>query len=522
MYYSNDYDYNECIGRGMCSIAPNISSYQEIMLILLRSIAFYIINCEKIGLNFEKLKVDVVKRIANLIATNEYTDEQLLNVIIQHYKDYIFIKREYIKECKAKDITKKDLAKVLKLTPNMVLSDILALGHKLLANKKMDSLQKCYYELLFVMLKSVSLSLVKLYDYNITDKTALDKIIEGINLYNYSRFPLKKIQKSIIELAKTDKILWELRQQAQENTFGKSSKTHVSLSTTPGKAILVSGSNLFDLYNLLETSKDIPVYSHGDLLIAHTFEKFKKFKNFKGHFGTYNDNYILDYATFPGAVLITKHATQNIEFLIRGRLFTTAEIPQKGVIKIDTNNFSQVMDAAQKSKGFSKGRKKEGLEVGFDIEEFSKRIDSINLENNPYIFVIGISNYSTQQADYFDNLLKQIPANSHLISFSYPYKDAINIANNFPLQLTALEILFKKIPATYDNLVFFITKCDPNTISGMINLKISGAKNIFISDCKPNVINPTVMTTFIKLYGLNQMTHPTKDLEKIINKKEPA
>ena len=514
MYYTNDYDYNECSGRGMCSIAPNISSYQEILLVLLRSIAFYIINSEKNGLKFDELKKDIINKIANLISTNEYTDVQLLNIITKYYNDYIFVKREYNKAFKVK----KDLPQILKLTPDMVLSDVLAIGHRILAKKQLNPIQKCYYELLYVMLKSVSLSYVKLNDYGIDDIEAQNQVINCLNIYNYKNFSVKKFKNAIAELALIDKKLWQQRQKAQQEAFGKSTKTSVSLSTNPGKAILVSGSNLTDLYNLLKTNSEISVYSHGELLIAHSFEKFKEFKNFKGHFATYDENYVLDYATFPGAVLITKHSTQNTEFLIRGRLFTTEDIPPKGVIKIHDNNFKPVIEAAEQAKGFTKGRKKENITISYNLSELAEIVDNINLDTEPFIFIIGMAEYSHRQAEYFDALIKNVPKNSHIISFSYPCKNNINIAKNFPLLLNALDTIFEKIPISYKNLVFFITKCDANSISGMINLKLSGAKNIYLSDCKPNIINPTVINTFTEQYGINKITTPKKDLQKI----EPA
>ena len=44
MFYnaSNNYEYNDCVAMGACSISPNISSMQEVMMILLRQIAYYL------------------------------------------------------------------------------------------------------------------------------------------------------------------------------------------------------------------------------------------------------------------------------------------------------------------------------------------------------------------------------------------------------------------------------------------------------------------------------------------------
>ncbi len=525
---SGSFEYNECSGSGMCSIAPSISSFQEVMLIILHSITFYVLKLEKLNYNCNEIKKSLVANISNLISSTVYSDEQLLNIIICNYNDLIRLKREYKELCKSRDIECRDLKLKLKLKPNMGLSDVLSLGQRFIniKNKKMDATQKCYAELLFVAIKSVSLSIVKLLDFGHENEYAISKVLDAVNTFNFSTFPLNKAKILISDLAAIDLELWQQRKDAQTESFGSISKTEVSFSTRAGKAILVSGSSLNDLYNLLNYLKDkkIDVYTHGDLLIAHIFEKFKEFDNLKGHFGTANDNCVLDFATFPGPILLTKHATQNIEYLIRGRLFTTSSIAPKGVTKIEDNDYSVMVAALENSKGFARAHKRDSVAVGFDINYLSDKLDEISekldkgiIQN---IFLFGMSNFSNEQADYFDQFLKLIPKNSYVISFSYhcPCENLLylNIANNFPLQLTVLDLFFSKIPVTSNQLTFFLTKCDANTLSIMISLKEKGVKNIYLSSCPPTIINPAVMNSFMQLYSINNLSSPKADLNKIL------
>ena len=80
--------------------------------------------------------------------------------------------------------------------------------------------------------------------------------------------------------------------------------------------------------------KNIDVYTHGEMIIAHTYPKFREYKHLIGHFGVGVENCLLDFATFPGAILITKYAVENIEYLYRGRLFTMDSFVPKGAIKM--------------------------------------------------------------------------------------------------------------------------------------------------------------------------------------------
>ena len=92
----------------------------------------------------------------------------------------------------------------------------------------------------------------------------------------------------------------------------------------------------------------------------------------------------------------------------------------------------------------------------------------------------------------------------------------INMANNFPLQLNVLDMLFAKIPVKSPKLTCFLTKCDSNTISVMVSLKQQGAKNIYLSNCPPTIINPAVMASFMKLYSIKPITNAQNDLNDIL------
>lgn len=531
MFYNynqrHDFEYNECSGRGMCSITPKISSFQEVMFILTRAAVYYLLKLEKMSYDCADIKFDIVKGISNLIANTSYTDEQLLEQIICKYNDLIHLKREYLNLCKERNILCRDLNIPIKLSPDMVLSDVLNQGQKAIARKfnKVSKEQKSYTELLFVIVKSVSLSILKLSDYDVINSDAINLVIETINLFNQKKTDTLDIKKYMTELAKMDVELWQMRNKIQIETFGEISQTKVSLSTEPGKALLVSGSNLKDLYNLLNALKDekLDIYSHGDLLIAHAFENFKKFKNFKGHYGTFNDNCVLDFATFPGSILLTKHATQNIEYLIRGRLYTTGDVPPKGVIPIVNNDFRVLVESANKSKGFSKGRKKDDVIIGFNLREisdkFAKLKEKIDSGEIKRIFIIGMANTSSEMSDYFNTLSKHVSKDTYVISFSYlgHYENIlhINIANNFPMQLLVLEELFKHVPITYKDLTVFLTKCDANTLSSIIGLKDKGIKNIYLADCPPTVINPAIINSFMQLYDIKTISNPLDDLENM-------
>ena len=88
-----------------------------------------------------------------------------------------------------------------------------------------------------------------------------------------------KIKESILKGAKTDNEVMAKLREAQEERYGKQGISEVSYTTTQGKAVLVVGSNIRELETILEAlkGKNIDVYTHDDMMLAHTFPKFNEY-----------------------------------------------------------------------------------------------------------------------------------------------------------------------------------------------------------------------------------------------------
>ena len=531
-FISSDYEFNECTSRGACSVSPDITSLQEVILIFLRQLAFYELKLSSMDVQQFKNKDVLIEGVMSLENTKEYTQDQLLEIISGLYSDLVKTRRLYTKTCNERDIKCEDLKFALKLSPQMTLAAIIKEGEKAFLEKykKISPAQKNITEILILVIKSVCANLIVLQSYAPIENSSYITVLKGLNLLNQTRVSLDKIKKMIDELAKTDLELISLRNKLQIKTYGKVSQKSVSLSTRPGKAILVSGRNFQNLYDILEATKhaSIDIYSHSDLLIAHSFEAFNKFNHFKGHYGNCMENCVLDFATFPGAILLTKNSAQNLEYLYRGRLFSAEKLPPKGVVQIKDNDFTPLIESANDAKGFAKGREMGQIEVGYnydvlmaEIEKISEKFKSGEIE---HIFFIGMSNYSAAQNEYFTKLLKLLPKKTFVISFSY-HNDAdnilyINLVNNLPLAYNLLHEISEKLPLDDERVTFFLTKCDANSVSNMISLKNLGAKNIYLSKCPPMVISPTILSTLSTLYNIKNTTYPVNDLENILNNKE--
>ncbi len=523
MFYnsSNNFDYNDCTSHGACSVSPNISSMREFMFILLKQTAFYLSKLKTQGVEEPIVENDVISQTAFIDAMKDLSEARILNSFSKQYINLVKTRKEYLTLCKERNLKCEDLKNLIKLSPKTNLSDILMRGDREFIQKyKQNSFDKKYHtEILSGVIKSVCTNIIKLGEYGEEYKEANDTAIKALSTLNRPRILPDKIRYYIDLLAQCDLELIKHISICQSNFFGKIERTEVSCSTRPHKAIMVSGSDLNDLSHLLNAVKgqDIDVYTNGNLLCAHAFSYFKSFENLKGHFGSGVYNTILDFATFPGAILLTQNESQNIEYLYRGRLFTTDEIPPSGVAQILDNDFTPLIESANQAKGFAKGRERNPEITGFDEDSCDELFESVIAKNPEKIIIIGFSNFSVQQQAYFAKFFQLVPDNWTVISFSHKCENSvsINIGNNYPIMYKVLHKLFEKIPLDSDKLVFFLTKCDVNSVSNIINLKNRGAKRIFLSDCPPVVINPTVLKAFSDIYGIKSITNPDDDFNEI-------
>lgn len=529
-YQASEYDFNECSAKGSCSVSPNVSSIQEIMLVLIREIAYYVKKLKRLNYDLPDIEFEILHVLSEFISVAEYTDDDVLNALLKLNRDFNSLQRKYGSICKQKNINCSETTKFINLDRTTGLSSIITMGEKLYLKRinKLTPEEKFYSDIMLLNLKSLSINILKLADYEIIKQDAIDKVIDGLNFYNSAKLNVTKLEDLIKELTTTENEILKERAQVQQDTFGELSKTVVSTSTRKNKAVLVSGSSLIDLYKFLEYTKDesdLDVYSHGDLLIAHAFEKFKQFKHFVGHYGTSNENCIFDFATFPGAILLTKHSKQNIEHLIRGRIFTMDTVQPKGAIKVSHNEFYKIIESARDAKGFHKGQIRNDIITGFNESELDEQIEILHdkLANKDIkrLLIVGMSAKSTLQEIYLNDIIKHLSKDTYIVSFAKLLTERehceINIANNFPLLHSVMGKLLHKINISDSNVRFFLQKCDPNSISAIIQMKAYGAKKIMLASCSPNIMNPSILTMFADKYGIDLITTPKQDAQILEN-----
>lgn len=517
----NNYQYNSCRSKGVCSINPKNSALQTVLVLYFRLFAKYAIELNKESLLEEKMQLFVLNSISASIFNLELNEEAFNSVtkvfqeklpkIIQTYNE-IFLEKNI----------KDESEKVNELFSNTLnINNAIKYGEKYFLNtqEKLSNEIRDLYSIILFIIKNLAINLLELYSFEQDFSKEFNLILELFNEINIPCTNLENLKKIILKASVFDTELMISLRNLQEKRYGEQEKVEVSYSTYPNKAILVVGSNVKELEVILENLKNenIDIYTHDDMIVAHTFPYFKKYPHLKGQFGQGLKNCLLDFSTFPGPIILTKNSLHNIENLYRGRLFTTDYTCPKGVIRIQNNDFTEVIESAYTAKGFKNGKQCESIELGFNLtKEFHSISKKIETGAFNKIILIGLDANSYEQKSYFNKLVKNTPKSTLVISFSYNFEldNFICLNSCFDSQniIRVFNLLYDfNLPIT-----IFIPQCDRNSISQLIYFSSKERAKTFVDKCLPIILNPSLVTTLQKHFSTYTLSKVKTDLE-IIN-----
>lgn len=522
--FNSGYQYDRCVSRGICSINPATASLQEVIIIYLKYISFYGLKLEEAGIKDKRIFNLILNTISVLCSNYEISQTDFNMITSSFQKELPEIIELYNQSCKKQGIKPEHLKTNNILNNSKNISDYIRLGEKefkIRVQELSDNVRNLY-RILFILIKSICINILTYESYGYILHEEIISVMKTFNLLNTPQNDKNKLKNYVVKLAFTDCELMEKLKCIRNKAYGEPEKTEVSFSTTKGKAILVVGSNIKELEQILDTTKNenIDIYTHDNMILAHTYPKFKEYKHLKGQFGQGMESCLLDFSTFPGPIILTRHSLFNIENLYRGRLFTTGLAYSKGVIPIKNNDFSEVIKSAQESKGFKTGKKCTPETIGYNYKIVLENIKTkLNTKKYSQIIIIGVHGYSNEEKEYFTNFIKHIPENVLVISLPCcnSTDNIICLNANYDFY-TMYEISKEVIQISQNNekISLIFPFCDRHTLSVMLELAEYNS-NIYFGIWNQTTINPNITESLKADFNMNSLDSPKKDLLKIID-----
>ena len=332
----------------------------------------------------------------------------------------------------------------------------------------------------------------------------------------------------------------ELLDAANTGTYGHPVPTSVPLGAKKGKAILVSGHDLKDLYELLKQTegKGIQIYTHGEMLPCHGYPELKKYEHFYGHYGTAWQNQKKEFAEFPGAILMTTNCIQKPKDTYQENIFTTGLVGWPGVKHIADKDFTAVIEKALELPGFPEDTKGKSVMVGFArnavLSVADKIVEAVKSKAIRHFFLVAGCDGAKPGRNYYTEFVEKVPSDSVVLTlacgkFRFFDKDLGDIGG-IPRLLdigqcndaySAVQIAVALANA-FDcgvndlPLSMVLSWYEQKACAILLTLLHLGIKDIRLGPSLPAFVTPNVLDVLVKNFNLMPISTPDEDLKAIL------
>lgn len=470
---------SSCALGGICSIHPSISALYQIILAYLKEISFYVVKLKSFKLINKDITGFLVETLSIFLINTNFNKVKYLNLIKKLCEIKNDVKNKYIDYCSKNNLPIENITSAFDIEDNISISGLIELAQAKIENSiHQDKDKQGLFELITLFSRLASIDLTKLKNEN-TDTYEFDfKVIRFFALTNSYSIGNEKLIRRIKEFSK---ILIEIREllfEKENENYGEIKDSKVQTSLEEGHSILVSGDDLKELKDLLETlnkselKEKINVYTHGPLLRSHFYSYFKNNKNLTGHYGTNNAEY--DFSNFKGVILITQNFIQKIDSLYRGEIFSSKLISFEKVIDISDKNYLPVIETALKTAKIENKEKKNYIEINKDIVDLDKvEPDS----DNEIILIFG----SKVEKDF---------------------KDKKVLFFNYPLNIKKLIETLDKAQKRNIKFNLFFSQCDIAMLETVFCLLDKNVE-LTIANCPYSLINPHCTDVLKNYFEIN-------------------
>jgi hydroxylamine reductase len=338
----------------------------------------------------------------------------------------------------------------------------------------------------------------------------------------------------------------ELLDKANTETFGHPEPTPVWTGVKKGPAILVSGHDLLDLYELLVQTegKGINIYTHGEMLPCLAYPKLKKFSHLIGNYGSAWQNQKKEFDEFPGPILMTTNCIQKPKDSYEKRIWTTALVGMKGLNHIsdrkkgEQKDFSVIIKQALDMGGIDEDRPDNPTMTGFGhhtvLSIADKLIGAIKEGKIKHIFLVGGCDGAKPGRNYFTEFVEKTPKDTLVLTLAcgkYRFnKLDIGKIGDLPRLIdmgqcndsfSAIKVagaLAEAFNCGLNDLPLslIISWYEQKAVCVLLTLLHLGIKNIHLGPTLPAFVSENVLKVLVDNFNIKPITTAENDLNNIL------
>jgi len=367
----------------------------------------------------------------------------------------------------------------------------------------------------------------------------IEEFYKALDLLNNQHATADELLAMALKTGELNYKVMELLDDANTGTYGNPEPTSVRITPIKGKAIVVSGHDLKDLEELLKQTEGtgINVYTHGEMLPCNAYPGLKKYKHLVGNYGGAWQDQQKEFKEFPGAILMTTNCIQNPKEY-SDRIFTTGLVAWPDVKHVHRSDFSPVIEAALKEKGFEESEAEKNITIGFGhntvMSVAPAVINALKQGQIRHFFLIGGCDGAKSGRNYYTDFAKQVPKDCVILTLAcgkYRFNklefgeiggiprlldigqcnDAYSAIRIAVALAEAFETDVNSLP-----LSMILSWYEQKAVAILLTLLYLGIKNIRLGPSLPAFISPNVLNILVEKYSIKPITTPEQDLKDIL------
>lgn len=337
-----------------------------------------------------------------------------------------------------------------------------------------------------------------------------------------------------------------LLSEAHTTNLGIPSPVKVTQNRAEGKAILVSGHNLYALRELLKQTegKGINIYTHSEMLPAHGYPELRKFSHLKGNIGKAWFDQTKLFNEFKGAILMTTNCIvplrKSCEY--SDRLFGYSIAGTDGIEHIENDDFSPLIQKALSLPDVTGFDSDETLVTGHHYKAVlpmaGEILEALKAGKIRRFFVIAGCDAPGKGREYYKELALSLPDDCIVLTSScgkfrfndhdFGYIEGTEIPRYIDLgqcndsngAVAIASALSKATGIAINDLPLSIVLMwmEQKAVIILLALLYLGVKNVHVGPTVPEFFNDEILEFLVAQYGLSLISGDAKaDLEKFLS-----
>jgi len=527
-----------CTSVGVCGKQPETAALQDLLIYTLKGLALVVLKGRSLGIRDAALDHFTCEAVFSTLTNVNFDAERFVSLIIETVTHREAVKKNIADAGGDAQFPEGPAT----FTPAADMADLVSQGESvgIKSDPDVDPDILSLRELLIYGLKGLAAYADHARILGQSDDGVYDFVYEALAATLDNTLGVEELVGLALKCGEVNLKAMELLDAANTGTYGHPVPTSVPLGAKKGKAILVSGHDLKDLYDLLKQTegKGIQIYTHGEMLPCHGYPELKKFDHFYGHYGTAWQNQKKEFAAFPGAILMTTNCIQKPKDTYQDNIFTTGLVGWPGVRHIADKNFAPVIEKALEMPGFQDDTEGKTVMVGFArnavMSVADKVIEAVKNKAIRHFFLVAGCDGAKPGRNYYTEFVEKAPADSVVLTLACgkfrffdqdlgdiggiprlldigQCNDAYSAVQIAVALANAFECGVNDLP-----LSMVLSWYEQKACAILLTLLHLGIKDIRLGPSLPAFVTPNVLDVLVKNFNLTPISTPDEDLKAIL------